>query len=727
MTFTDQQKQDIYKQINTFNNQNSDPNLTNSKPYSEAYLYVDETTAKDRASFVGYLLEQKLITTPKKVIDLAFGSGNLTSHLLLDNNLEPEKVVFNDKNTDKTNQAIKLDGVSEVTQYDFLASLPFEQEFDWVVFNPQIGGSYRLGDSGLDENLQVVISNKDFNDYLKEDLKVSFAFSLNIDEHNKRITITASDSTHKTIKDIGLDKLKAWNYYDICYQAKSSDLVTRESNIIKLRKNLDAIVSNDHCVIFLGEEKHFKILFADYPHVYRYMAGGKDLFVASKTGEAKTVCYEHNNGAFVENTECKRVSSNLADLGSLEEAFEGLTQAVKEFHQHSMQNPFGGSYSQEWQNTPTLTMNESPLPEFINSNTKEQSNNLTSDLMQKGSCDFPYKNILLKGVPGTGKSRLLELIIEKRLQLQKADWDHHVLRVNIHSASSNADLMQGIAVSANEGAITYSEKRGLIFDLICRACQYPNQPFVLILEEVQENSLNELIGDLIYLIEDTKRAKLSTISEALSSNDCLGLVEAYVNNLKDVHYVKIPNLVSLGEYRKMILPANLYVFCTSNYRDDKKIIEDNLLRRFEVIDLYPRPKAIKNQSVSAFLEKLNDVIVEVLEDEIHPDRFQIGHAIWMNVSDEASFATALYKTLIELKEIREIQPSDLKKIFDELKKRFSDINANESNKWLYEVLKNLDPKNPVAMIHSLQGMAYQDLMTLINDSETKNEHSGVSE
>lgn len=725
MTFT--KKQDVYDQINTFNNQNSDPSLTNSKSYSEAYLYVDEKTAIDRAKFVGYLLEKNLITTPKNVIDLAFGSGNLTSHLLLDNNLELEKVVFNDKNTDKTNQAIKLDGVSEVTQYDFLASLPFEQEFDWVVFNPQIGGSYRLGDSGLGQSIAITISKKTIDGYLKDEIQVGFDFTTEVDDANKTITIH-SDSANNADMQEKLKDLRIWNYYDIFYQAGQNALKGSESNVVKLRKNLDAIVNDGHCVIFLGDEKHFKVLFADYPNVYRYMAGGKDLFVASKTGEVKTVCYEHNNGAFVENTECKKASSNLADLGSLEEAFAGLTEAVKEFHQHSMQNPFGGSYadSEDAQSSPAIYMREPESSEFNKAN-KTQEKSVTSNLTAKGSCGFAYKNILLKGVPGTGKSRLLELIIGQKLNLKKEDWDHHVLRVNIHSASSNADLMQGIAVTAKDNGIAYTEKQGLIFNLICRACQYPNQPFVLILEEVQENSLNELIGDLIYLIEDTKRAKLSTISQALSSNDCLGLVEAYVNNLKDVHYVKIPNLVSLGEYRKMILPANLYVFCTSNYRDDKKIIEDNLLRRFEVIDLYPRPKAIKNQSVSAFLQKLNDVIVEVLKDEIHPDRFQIGHAIWMNVSDEASFATALYKTLIELKEIREIQPADLKKIFEKLKNNFTNNNTDESNKWLYEVLDKLTPDNPVAMINSLQGMAYQDLMTLINDSKPKVEHLEVLE
>lgn len=651
MIFTEPEKQDVYAQINKFNS----TLIQGGVKIEDARFFVTEQVAKHISRFVN-ILPLNIANEPN-VIDLCFGSGNLTAHVLLDNDINYKNLVLNDLYTQFSNQEI---GIGEKTKRDFLNSNNFQDlKADFIIFNPQIGGSRKFPEGEL-----------------------------------------------KLTKDLKNEK--------------------------KVRETINEILNQDGWLLFFGTPTTFETIFVNEDELklklyYVLMYGDKFVYLLKNTSESiNTKCYELVNDEFVVNTECRKASSNLADLGSLDEVFEGLTKAVKEFHQHSMQNPFGGSYSQEWQNTPTLTMNESPSPEF-NSDTKEQSNNLTSDLMQKGSCDFPYKNILLKGVPGTGKSRLLELIIEKRLNLQKADWDHHVLRVNIHSASSNADLMQGIAVSANDGAITYSEKRGLIFDLICRACQYPNQPFVLILEEVQENSLNELIGDLIYLIEDTKRAKLSTISQALSSNDCLGLVEAYVNNLPDVHYVKIPNLVSLGEYRKMIFPANLYIFCTSNYRDDKKIIEDNLLRRFEVIDLYPRPEAIADPFVREFLQKLNSVIVEVLKDEIHPDRFQIGHAIWMDVKNKESFAKALYKTLIELKEIREIQPADVKKVFEKLRNNFTNNNNDQSNKWLYEVLGNLTPDNPVAMIHSLQGMAYQDLMTLINDSKPKVEHLEVLE
>jgi hypothetical protein len=69
--------------------------------------------------------------------------------------------------------------------------------------------------------------------------------------------------------------------------------------------------------------------------------------------------------------------------------------------------------------------------------------------------------------------------------------------------------------------IKYSENQGLILDIIKRATLHPKQPFVLILEEIQENSLNELIGDLIYLIEDDKRAKLTADNDEYDSYENL--------------------------------------------------------------------------------------------------------------------------------------------------------------------------------------------------------------
>jgi DNA polymerase III delta prime subunit len=275
---------------------------------------------------------------------------------------------------------------------------------------------------------------------------------------------------------------------------------------------------------------------------------------------------------------------------------------------------------------------------------------------------FQIKTLLLKGVPGTGKSRAIENIINEKLQLK--DHKQNILRINIHSASSNADLMQGIGISSTDGKIEYKEKQGLILNFIEKATFNPNQPFVLVLEEIQENSLNELIGDLIYLIEDDKRAKgYEADDEAYGYQE---LVEKIITSNPETAYVEVPYLVnSSTEYRKMIMPDNLYIFCTSNYRDDKKVIEDNLLRRFEVLEIYPKTSVV-HEYCRDFFEQLNENILTKLEDEIHPDRFLIGHSNWLKVDNEQSFYRAFLKVVVEFKDIKEVEFNDFKEIIQDL-------------------------------------------------------------
>jgi len=290
---------------------------------------------------------------------------------------------------------------------------------------------------------------------------------------------------------------------------------------------------------------------------------------------------------------------------------------------------------------------------------KKEKENFTNDVL--GKLDFSHKNLLLKGVPGTGKSKTIDNIIENDLDMN--DIRDNVLRINIHSASSNSDLMQGISISTDDKSnILYQEKRGAVLKHIFKAMFKPKQPFVLVLEEIQENSLNELIGDLIYLIEKDKRTKIE-----LEDDQELSYQELF-EKVKPKHFVELPNLVEGSESNiKMIMPDNLYVFCTSNYRDDKKVIEDNLLRRFDVVEIYPQTQEtlgegiFKSKEVSYFLSKLNTKILEKFKDEIHPDRYLVGHANWLNITEEENdenrklFYTALLKVLIEFKEIREVE------------------------------------------------------------------------
>jgi hypothetical protein len=276
--------------------------------------------------------------------------------------------------------------------------------------------------------------------------------------------------------------------------------------------------------------------------------------------------------------------------------------------------------------------------------------------------DIP-KNILFKGVPGTGKSRAIDNILKQYFKLDESlktsngELTSRVLRINIHSGTTNASLMQGIGVQTKDEKILYSEKQGLILTFLFQAIQNPNIPFALVLEEIQENSLNILIGDLIYLIEEAKRTDISKIPniDQLSGDNIYDLVESICNlDSNKINSVTIPNLIKDDgvKSKKLIFPSNLFVFCTSNYREDKKVIEDNLLRRFEVIEIYPNKEAIHNDSVKLFFEELNASIIEIVDDS-HSDRLQIGHAIWIDVNNEQSFQRVFLKLIVDFKEIKD--------------------------------------------------------------------------
>jgi len=193
------------------------------------------------------------------------------------------------------------------------------------------------------------------------------------------------------------------------------------------------------------------------------------------------------------------------------------------------------------------------------------------------------------------------------------------------------------------------------------------------------------------LIEEDKRAKnIIAYDEAYEYQE---LVEKIVADNPKTAYVEIPYLVNDStEYRKMIMPNNLYIFCTSNYRDDKKVIEDNLLRRFEVLELYPK-ESVVHKYCQDFFRELNGNILKILEDELHPDRFLIGHSNWLNVDNDEKFYRTFLKVVVEFKDVKEIEFGEFKKIVEKL-----------------PLLEELDFTSYKSLIEDLQSKAGYDFL-----------------
>ncbi len=584
-------KEELYQQIENFNTTLTDPSDRSSKTYQEARLYVNNDEAIDKASFVKYLIDNGHIENSyNTILDMTFGSGNLTSHIVFDNDISFESLYLNDKNTDKTNQNIK-DYVDNCTivDYDILEdSVSSNINADLVILNPQLGGNYTEG---------------------------------NI--YNQRQE-----------------------------KEKNQDILN------KLTLNINTYLESGATVLFYGEDKDFKALFGEYNYL-RYKSESKQLYIV-KNDLYDIKCFQKIDDSF-EELDCNS-SDVIEDVETLD--FDDLILEIDNIEDENTQKKVS----------------------FMEN--KEIEKIKFSD-EAKGNLAFPYKNILFKGVPGTGKSRAIDKIIEEHLDIKSKK--ENILRVNIHSASSNSDLMQGIGISTNDkGNIKYSEKQGLILDIIKRATLHPKQPFVLILEEIQENSLNELIGDLIYLIEDDKRAKLTADNDEYDSYE--NLVDKLVDKDDTLDYVEIPFLVNDStKYKKMIMPENLFIFCTSNYRDDKKVIEDNLLRRFEVIEIYPK-ETVVNDYAKDFFDKLNKSINAVMEKqgEIHPDRFLIGHAIWKDVENKELFYKAFSKLITEFKDIREIEFDVFKSIIKDISLP-NDVSIKIENSY-YEMIKDIQSK-----------------------------------
>lgn len=575
-------KEELYLQIENFNTTLTDPSDRSSKTYQEARFYVNNDEANEKALFVKDMIDKGYVTNLyNTILDMTFGSGNLTSHIIFDNDIAYNTIYLNDKNIQKTNQNIKnyIDNCS-ILDYDILEdSISNDINADLVILNPQLGGNYTEGDL----------------------------------------------------------------YQQRQEKEKNQDILN------KLTLNINVYLESGATVLFYGEDKDFKSLFGECKYI-RYKSESKQLYIVKNDLE-DIKCFQKTDNSFEE------VDCNGSDVIEDDEAldFDDLILEIDNIEDKNTQKE--------------VSPNENKKIEKIKfSDTPKGKEN-----WQK---DFKYKNILFKGVPGTGKSRAINEIIIKHLGLAKND--KNVLRINIHSASSNSDLMQGIGITTDGKNVIYKEKQGLILDIIKRATFHPNQPFILILEEIQENSLNELIGDLIYLIEDDKRAKLIADNEEYDSYEVL--VNKLVAENDTLDYVEIPYLVNDStKYKKMIMPNNLFIFCTSNYRDDKKVIEDNLLRRFEVIEIYPKNQEqmgkddkdeyfFERKEISDFLEALNQSILNVMKDnhEIHPDRFIIGHAIWQNVNDEQSFYKSFLKLVVEFKDIREIEFDTFKTILDKV-------------------------------------------------------------
>lgn len=291
-------------------------------------------------------------------------------------------------------------------------------------------------------------------------------------------------------------------------------------------------------------------------------------------------------------------------------------------------------------------------------------------------------NVIFYGPPGTGKTYTT---IERAMRIcEGSDFDDKISREDLveqyqeyiederivfttfHQSYSYEDFIEGIRATTENNNINYKVQDGVFKELCKNAAQWPDENFVIIIDEINRGNISRVFGELITLIEDSKRTgKLEEIS------------------------VKLPY-----SRESFSVPQNVYIIGTMNTADRSLAgLDLALRRRFTFEEMRPKTELLKGIKVEGIkIDELLSIMnqrIEVLLDREHT----IGHAYFMELKNDSPI-----EKLAEIFQ-NKILPLLQEYFFDDWEKINSVLGENgfiskrDVNKRLFKVKNSTDEKN----------------------------------
>ncbi len=259
------------------------------------------------------------------------------------------------------------------------------------------------------------------------------------------------------------------------------------------------------------------------------------------------------------------------------------------------------------------------------------------------------RNQILYGPPGTGKTYETvrqALAIVGGTKVQDAEPDQQRFRglrfdpetgegqiamITFHQNFAYEDFVEGIRPVLGAKDLRYELRDG-IFKRIARAGRKEARtaaderrqamPFVLIIDEINRGNIAKIFGELITLLEDSRRI-----------------------GRKDATWVTLPYS---GE--EFGVPDNLYVIGTMNTADRSiQLLDTALRRRFEFIEMMPDadhsliPENVAGIALRKMLRTMNERITLLLDRE-----HQIGHTYLFGADTVEKLAKFFQKRIFPL-------------------------------------------------------------------------------
>lgn len=232
--------------------------------------------------------------------------------------------------------------------------------------------------------------------------------------------------------------------------------------------------------------------------------------------------------------------------------------------------------------------------------------------------------VVLEGSPGTGKSWAAKKLAQA---LIGAEISGTVRAVQFHPNTSYEDFVRGWRPSS-EGQLTLTD--GVLLQHAERARENPDLPHCLIIEEINRGNPSAAFGEMLTLIEKSKRNERDRLALSYPRSD--------------------------GE--EYYLPPNLFILGTMNIADRSLALVDLALRRrfaFETLEPaftpawadYLTAKLPKNPELVAFIaERMHALNTTIAEDPSLGPQFAIGHS-FVTPTETHTNGLAWYRGVVE--------------------------------------------------------------------------------